>query len=288
VELRSGENQNLLRTLDNHKGNVNSVAFSPDGVQVFAAGGQPAIAGEVRRWNVSDGKLLSVIEGHKDAIYSMALSQDGRILATGSYDQKIKLWEPETGKELRTLSGHNGCIYDLAFRPDGKILASASADRTVKLWDVQSGERRDTLSQSLKEVFTVAFSPDGKHLYAGGADNRIRVWEISEKAAETTNPILHSKFAHEGAILRLAVSPDGETLVSCADDRTVKFWNAKQMIERLLLEKQPDWCPAASFLSSDAIAVGRMDGSVQVFNAATGKPLAVAAPKQESRTAQSK
>src|SRR5205823_3361663 len=135
-----------------------------------------------------------------------------KTLATGSYDQKIKLWKVETGEELKTLSGHNGCVFDLAFRPDGKILASASADRTVKLWDVTSGERRDTLSQPLKELYAVAFSPDGKRLYAGGVDNRIRVWEVSEMAAETTNPILYSKFAHEGTILRLAFSSDGETL----------------------------------------------------------------------------
>ncbi len=287
VEICSSDSHKVLQTLEGQKRNFNSVLFSPDGAQLFAAGGQPALGGEVRRWNVADGKLLAVIEGHKDAIYSMALSPDSKTLATGSYDQKIKLWNPETGKEIKTLSGHNGCVYALAFRPDGKILASASSDRTVKLWDAQSGDRRDTLSQSLKDVFTLAFSPDGKLLYAGGADNRIRVWQISESAAETTNPILHSKFAHEGAILHLAVSPDGATLVSCADDRTVKFWDAKQMTERILLEKQPDWCPAAGFLSSDAIALGRLDGTLQVYNAA-GKPLAAANSTEHAQTAQSK
>src|SRR5207247_2854899 len=129
------------------------------------------------------------------------------------------LWDLQTGKETKTFSGHNGCVYDLAFRPDGKILASASADRTVKLWDVLSGERRETFSQPLKELYAVAFSPDGRHVVAGGADNRIRVWQVSESAAETTNPILHSKFAHEGAILNLVFSSDGQTLLSSSDDR---------------------------------------------------------------------
>ena len=154
----------------------------------------------------------------------MALSPDGKMLATGSYDQKIKLWDVESGKELRTHSGHNGAIYSLAFRPDGKILASASGDRTVKLWDVASGERRDTLSQSLKELYAVAFSPDGKRLVAGGVDNRIRIWEISATAAENTNPLLDAKFAHEGAILNLTFSRDGKLLLSSAEDRTVKVW----------------------------------------------------------------
>jgi tricorn protease-like protein/mono/diheme cytochrome c family protein len=274
VELRSPSNLSVVRTLTGHKGNVNALAFSSDGSRLFAAGGQPAVSGEVRQWKVEDGTLERTLEGHKDAIYSLALSPDGKTLATGSYDQKIKLWDLETGKETKTLSGHNGCVYHLAFRNDGQILASASADRTVKLWDVASGERRDTLTQSLKELYALAFSPDGKQLVAGGADNRIRVWGISEAATETTDPMLHSKFAHEGAILSLMFSSDGKTLVSSADDRTVKVWDSSGMKERLLLEKQTDWAPALAFVSDTTVIVGRLDGTLSSYDVATGKLLA--------------
>jgi WD40 repeat protein len=279
IELRSATDLALVRKFPGHTGNVNALAFSPDGSQLFAVAGQPGVSGEVRQWSVADGKLVRVIEAHKDAIYSLALSPDGHLLATGSYDQKIKLWDSATGGELKTLNGHNGCIYDLAFRPDGKILASASADRTVKLWDVASGERRDTLSQSLKEVYTVAFSPDGKRLLAGGADNRIRIWHISDSAAETTNPLLDSKFAHEGSILNLCFSPDGKLLLSSADDRTVRLWNVEPFEERLLLEKQPDWPPALGFVSNQMAVVGRMDGSVAMYDLSTGKAVAVIEPQ---------
>ncbi len=274
VELRSASDLQVARKLVNSDVNVNALAFSTDGLTLFAAGGQPAWGGEVRCWRVADGAPVMGIKGHKDAIYSLAISPDGKILATGSYDQKIKLWDAQTGKEIRTLSGHNGCIYDLAFRPDGKILASASADRTVKLWDANTGERRDTLSQSQKELYAVVFSADGKRLYAGGADNRIRVWEVSESAAETTNPILYSKFGHEGTILRLAVSADGKSLLSAADDRTVKLWDPVKMEESLSFDKQPDWPPALAFLSEGKIAVGRLDGSVAIYERSTGKLLA--------------
>jgi WD40 repeat protein len=273
VELRSDQSGELLRALAGHHGNVNALALSPDGKHLFAASGEDALFGEVKEWNVADGKLVRTIHGHKDTIYALAVSPDGKTLATGSYDQKIKLWDISTGKELNTLSGHNGCVYCLSFRPDGKILASASGDHTVKLWDVATGARRDTLSQPLKDVFAVAFSPDGSKLVAAGVDNRIRIWQISATAAETTNPLLDSKFAAEGSILRLVFSSDGKLLLSSADDRTVRLWDAVNMKEQVLLEKQPDWAAGLDFVSDNkSIAIGRLDGSL-AFYALDGKPL---------------
>jgi WD40 repeat protein len=267
IELRSAETGEVKRTLSGHRGAVNALAVSPDGARLFSAGGEAVRFGEIKEWNIADGKLVRTITGHKDAIYALAISPDGKILASGSYDQTIKLWDIDTGKELNTLTGHNGAIFGLAFRPDGKILASASADHTVKLWDVATGKRRDTLSQPLKDQFAVAFSLDGKRLLAGGTDNRIRIWQISETASETTNPLLDSKFAHDGAILRLAFSPDGKMLLSSADDRTVRLWDADGMTERLLLEKQPDWATGLGFVrNGKAIGVGRLDGSFQIYN----------------------
>ncbi|MEO6034736.1 MAG: c-type cytochrome domain-containing protein [Verrucomicrobiota bacterium] len=272
VDLIASETRRLLRTLAGHRGNVNAIVFSADGSQLFAASGENALFGEVKQWKVADGALVRTFRGHKDTIYSIALSPDGKILATGSYDQKIKLWDVVTGKELNTLSGHNGAVFGLSFRPDGKILASASADRTVKLWDVTKGERRDTLTQSLKELYTVAFSPDGKRLFAGGVDNRIRVWQISDAAAETTNPILESRFAHEGSILRLVFSNDGKQLLSSAEDRTVKVWDAVEVKEKLVLDPQPDWCTGLTFAGNDKMIVaGRLDGSLGFYEAVTGK-----------------
>lgn len=272
VQLRAAEGLTPVRTLAGHRGNVNSVVFSADGSQLFAAAGEAALFGEIGQWNVADGKRVRVFAGHKDALYCVALSPDGKTLASGGYDQKIKLWNVETGTEIRTLSGHNGCVYGVAFRPDGRILASASADRTVKLWDVASGQRRETFSQPLKEQFAVAFSLDGQRLVAGGADNRIRLWEVSESATETTHPILESKFAHEGAILKLSFSSDGRKLLSAADDRTVKLWIFPEMKEALALETQPDWPPAVAFGANDTrILVGRLDGSIGLYEAATGK-----------------
>ena len=66
------------------------------------------------------------LKGHKALVYSVAFSPNGKILATASFDNTIKLWAYPSGKELRTLTGHKSAVYCVAFSPDGKTLASAS------------------------------------------------------------------------------------------------------------------------------------------------------------------
>ena len=286
VQLLDATTRQPVRTIEGAEGKVNALRFSKDGSMLFAAAGDPGIGGIAYQWKVADGSLVHKFEGHKDALYALALSPDGQTLATGSYDQKIKLWNVADGKEIRMLTGHNGGVNALSFRPDGKVLASASVDRTVKLWNVAEGKRLDTLSQPLKEQSAVAFSPDGRTLVAGGADNRIRVWKVSDQAEEGSNPLLYTRFAHEGAILNLAYSPDGKQLVSTAADRTVKVWNAADVTEQLLLETQPDWSPGLTLLDGGVLALGRLDGSLAFYNSTTGKP--AEAPKPMVKAAMAK
>jgi len=271
LELRQSSGGALVRKFDGLRGRVNAMSFSANGNRLLAAAGEPGVFGEARLWNVSDAGLVKAFTGHKDSLYAAVLSTDGKLLATGSYDQQIKLWDVDQGKEIKTLSGHNDAVFDLAFRTGGRVLASASGDRTVKLWSVDSGERLDTLGQSLKELYTLAFSPDGKGLVAGGLDNRIRLWRISEEAKENTSPLVISRFAHEGAILKLVYSPDGRTVVSSAEDRTIKIWDADMLNERLAIEQQPDWASALAVSPDNKrLLVGRLDGTLALYDLATG------------------
>ncbi len=272
VQLLDAASRQPIRKLDGIAGKVNALVFSPDGAMLFAAAGDAGLGGVAYQWNVADGALVRKFEGHKDALYALALSPDGQTLATGSYDQKIKLWSTADGSEIKTLSGHNGGVFGLSFRPDGKVLASASADRTVKLWDVAAGKRLDTFSQPLKEQLAVAFAPDGQTVAAGGVDNRIRVWTVSNDAQEGSNPLRLTRFAHEGAILNLSFSADGKMLASTAADRTVKIWNAADITEQHFLEPQPDWSPGLALIDGAQLAIGRLDGSLAFYDAATGQP----------------
>ncbi|MCP3690658.1 MAG: hypothetical protein GY917_00575, partial [Planctomycetaceae bacterium] len=175
--------------------------------------------------------------GHRDTMYAATLSPDGKTLATSSYDQRIILWNVADGKQLRTLAGHNGAVFDVAFHPDGKVLASASGDETVKLWHVDSGQRLDTRSEPLDEQYVVTFSPDGRFVVAGGADNRIRVWKFVSRTSPQINPLVYARYAHEGPIVDLEFSSDGKSLLSVAEDRTLKLLETEQFTQVFAYER---------------------------------------------------
>src|SRR5260221_1952353 len=90
-----------------------------------------------RLWDTQTGQSLRTLEGHSRNVNSVAWSSDGRMLASGSYDQTIRLWDTQTGQSLRTLEGHSNSVHSVAWSSDGRILASGSADNTIRVWDAQ-------------------------------------------------------------------------------------------------------------------------------------------------------
>ena len=254
------------RQIGQYPGKVTSLHFNADGSQLVTASGVGGLGGVAAIWNVADGSLVRKFEGHRDILYEAELSPDGKILATCGYDKKIELWDAETGKPLRTLEGHTGAVYDVGFSPDGKHIVSASADDTCKVWRVEDGTRLDTLPQPLKAEYTCLFSPDGNSIVAGGADNNIRVWKFISREKPEINPMEIARFAHEGAIVRLAFSPDGSKLVSLAEDRTIKAWRTSDYTEIKLWDGQPDVASALAFApDGKTFDIGRMDGSLATY-----------------------
>ncbi len=153
-------------------GNVNSVAFSPDGKRLAIGDGK----GSVQVWDVATGQVVLMCTGHSGGVRSVAFSPDGERLASGSDDKTVKLWSSERGECVATLAGHEDTVRSVAFSPDGERLASGSDDKTVKLWSSERGECVATLAGHEDWVRSVAFSPDGERLASGSDDKTVKLW----------------------------------------------------------------------------------------------------------------
>lgn len=163
----------------------------------------------------------TTFKDHTESVECVVYSPDSNTLASGSWDQTIKLWDTKTGELKHTLTSHTDSVRNLAYSPDGKFLASASDDNTIKLWNAKTGELINTLTSHSDFVKNLAYSPDSKFLASASDDKTIKLWDVK------TGTLKNTLTGHLDYVNAVAYSPDGKTLVSASDDSTIKLWDAK-------------------------------------------------------------
>jgi WD40 repeat protein len=232
-----------LRTLTGHVRAVKAVAFSPD-AKLLASGGAD---GKIKLWEIASGSEVGGLPGHTQAVNALVFSRDGRWLASGGADFAVKLWDVAARREERSLVGHTGWVLALAFSPDGSLLASGSLDATIRLWSLSSKRKPLALEQHTAGVKSLAFSPDGAMLASGGLDHKAWLWRLPK-----AKPIKRG-LEHSGGVLAVAFSLDGAELLTCAEDRTIRRFNAANPNEASVL-------PDKTGLNKFEIAVFSPDG----------------------------
>ena len=255
-------------------------------------------------WDISTGALLWRKE-HKDRANSVAFSSDGKMLASGSTDNTIRLWDAATGQIKNILTDHRDDVNSVVFTPDGSTLMSGSRDKTIRVWDVATGLQKQVLTGHGASIYSVALSPDGSTLMSGSDDNEIYFWDVAtgerleilresvtgvdDIAFSTDNTIIASELGrdillwdiatgvqkqvltgHTENVNSIVFSPDGGTLASGSSDDTVRVWDvATGQIQKILTERRGNigW---VVFSPDGGTLAGATSGEIFLWDVTTG------------------
>jgi len=222
----------LRHELIGHTDGVTDCAISPDACWIVST----SLDDTVKVWDVETGAevrtlsaqwkderggwlVRSTPSGHLAAVWSCAISPDGRILASASADHTIKTWNLATGEELRTFVGHTAAVQGCTFSPDGVLIASAGADGTLRIWETVSGVLRAAMDPQAGPLTACRFTRSGAAIVFACDDGSLRTRDAA------TGDELGTYTGHTNRINDCAVAVDGSFLVSASMDGTLKLWD---------------------------------------------------------------
>jgi predicted NACHT family NTPase len=213
--------------------------------------------------NLADSVFAKVF----GAVFTVAFSPDGKLLATGDAGCEIRVWQVADGKQILSCKGHTDWIRSVAFSPDSATLASASFDHTVRLWNIRTGECLKTLRGHTHRVNSVTISPDGTTLASGSDDTTVKLWDVS------TGECLRTLQEHH-EVQAVAFSPDGKTLATGSNERTVKLWHIHTGEHLKTLSGHTGSVRSVTISLDGSILIsGSADKTVRVWNVRTGECL---------------
>jgi len=222
-----------------HKKGILSISFHPTKKIMALSSADHTFS----LWDYTDVKKVKIagkrIRAHGGSVNAIAIHPDGNFMVTGSSDKTIKVWDirdlknikcigrPSIRGLIRPLRGHSGAVNSLAFSPDGNFLASVGEKTGTVIWDFsnpQDVQQITSYKSYGKPLTAVLFSGNGRHVFSVGKD--INAWDFSD-STQLKNigyVTFHIDGYNEPIARSLAISPDGQFIVTVGDYEAVKIW----------------------------------------------------------------
>ena len=229
--------------------------------------------------STQNARLRATLKGHTDSVNSVAFSLDGQTIASGSWDNTIRLWNPRTAEHVATLTGHTDRVTSVAFSPNGNLLASGSWDKTVSFWNPHTGKRlastysRHTTNETFTSVVAADADGDSYWFASGSLDNSVWLWR-GYGLTQHTNKYKLSGHTHD--VSSVAFSADERTLASGSHDNTVKLWYLHTRSLRATLKGHTDFVTSVAFSPEGrTLASGSWDNTIILWEVASRKSIKI-------------
>lgn len=251
----------LLNTYSHHTQMVTGLAINPvtDSKVQFASGSTDK---SCCLWQKGNSKPLSVLLGHTDRLARLNFHPTGKLLGTASYDLTWRLWDVENEKCLYEQEGHSCAVYCIAFQCDGSLVATGDMGGIGRVWDLRSGKSIFEMTNHVKQIMSIDWNPNGFEFASASDDNTVRIFDLRKKKAigfipahtklvstvkyepvhgrflitssfdktikiwtNTEHKLIKTLEGHDDKVMECDITPDGETILSCAWDKSWKTWN---------------------------------------------------------------